>query len=314
MNTKEGIRRIKAALKNKTGRAFSVTSGYHYITIQALPRNRVEYDENPEWTLESHSNVPYHFSSDRKGNYTSDVDCMAIAMAMGKLKPVHFQGFSFKTVQLKTYVQQFETEHFSDIPEGEDIGLWSFKQSLGEYCNITNNSGGVVDYYYNEKGEQVEVILQYSPRPQEPVFVPEDNSVNPVVFSETKTDLFLEGIRFPKLNKNDSIADYREQLDNENDYHVNRVKVTHSCFLSTSDYNKFVSHLLDNQDWLAGLGGASSDADLRDVEFFHEYTDEEQDAWRSKMYIKAIAVSAPGCNTIYVNPEGFGYARYVGFV
>jgi hypothetical protein len=58
--------------------------------------------------------------------------------------------------------------------------------------------------------------------------------------------------------------------------------------LTTAEYDAFASTLLDDRDWLAGRGGHANG------------------------HRKVVEVSAPGRTTLYVDPSGGSYARYVG--
>ena len=58
--------------------------------------------------------------------------------------------------------------------------------------------------------------------------------------------------------------------------------------LTPAEYDAFANTLLDDRDWLTGRGG-HADGHRRVVE-----------------------VSAPGCTTLYVDPSGSSYGRYVG--
>ena len=58
--------------------------------------------------------------------------------------------------------------------------------------------------------------------------------------------------------------------------------------LSAAEYDAFANTLLEDRDWLAGRGGHSN-------------------GQRS-----VVEVSAPGRTTLYVDPSGASYGRYVG--
>ena len=58
--------------------------------------------------------------------------------------------------------------------------------------------------------------------------------------------------------------------------------------LTTAEYDIFANTLLEDRDWLAGRGG---------------HTDGHR---------RVVEVSAPGCTTLYVDPSGGSYGRYVG--
>ena len=58
--------------------------------------------------------------------------------------------------------------------------------------------------------------------------------------------------------------------------------------MTTAEYDAFASTLLEDRDWLAGRGG---------------HTNGQR---------QVVEVSAPGCTTLYVDPSGSSYGRYVG--
>jgi hypothetical protein len=58
--------------------------------------------------------------------------------------------------------------------------------------------------------------------------------------------------------------------------------------LTTAEYDAFASTLLEDRDWLAGRGGHSNG------------------------HRSVVEVSAPGRTTLYVDPSGGSYGRYVG--
>ena len=58
--------------------------------------------------------------------------------------------------------------------------------------------------------------------------------------------------------------------------------------LTTAEYDTFANTLLDDHDWLTGRGGHANG------------------------HRQVVEVSAPGRNTLYVDPSGGSYGRYVG--
>lgn len=58
--------------------------------------------------------------------------------------------------------------------------------------------------------------------------------------------------------------------------------------LSEAEYDAFANALLEDRDWLAGLGGHANGRR------------------------RVVAVSAPGRTTVFVDPSGSRYGRYVG--
>lgn len=100
----------------------------------------------------------------------------------------------------------------------------------------------------------------------------------------------------PSVNKNQTWRDYVTQLPGGRNYRGlirTLAVVTEKKRLSTTAYAEFVENLLTDRPWLAGKGGG-----------------EMVDGVRAAAVIE---VTAPGRNTLYVNPEGHNYARYVLF-
>lgn len=58
--------------------------------------------------------------------------------------------------------------------------------------------------------------------------------------------------------------------------------------LTTAEYDAFANTLLEDRDWLTGRGGHANG------------------------HRQVVEVSAPGRNTLYVDPSGGSYGRYVG--
>ena len=70
--------------------------------------------------------------------------------------------------------------------------------------------------------------------------------------------------------------------------HVNHAEIVETVSLTADAYDRFAANLLADHNWLAGKGGWTRDG-LR----------------------RAIAVTAPGRRTLFVDPSGASYARYV---
>ena len=71
-------------------------------------------------------------------------------------------------------------------------------------------------------------------------------------------------------------------------HHFERVRITETIELTAREYDAFTNGFLKDRSWLAGKGGVMNG------------------------FTKAIAVTAPERTTLYVNPEGYSYARYIG--
>jgi hypothetical protein len=126
-------------------------------------------------------------------------------------------------------------------------------------------------------------------------------------------ELFVTGVKFPHLNKRDWMEDYYSQIPTGN-YATEEVKVIKQVTLTDQGYKNFCHSLLTTQDWLAGLGGHYSIAQLPEVQSFDDFTLEQQTQWQENSYAEVIAVMSDCTDdpVLYINPEGYSYARYVG--
>lgn len=145
--------------------------------------------------------------------------------------------------------------------------------------------------------------------PQVETIDPEPVAICPVI-GKPKRDIFVTA-RFARLNKRNMLAEYQTEVDSGK-YHEQRCKVAEIAYLTPQEWDSFQERLLEDFTWLAGKGGSESDADLPEVEHFWEWTPEQQDLFRKTAYSLVIAVVAKGRLTLYIDPQGYNYARYVG--
>lgn len=119
--------------------------------------------------------------------------------------------------------------------------------------------------------------------------------------------------RFARLNKNDTLARYEEEVAS-GDYDTEDVKVEEEITMFPAEYNHFANNLLEDRWFLAGKGGTDSTADVKidSREDFLALSKEQVEEWRAGAYRLVIAIKCEGRKTLYVDPQGHDYARYVG--
>lgn len=127
--------------------------------------------------------------------------------------------------------------------------------------------------------------------------------------------------RFPSLNKLCTADEYRNQLARPEYDRGDRCahwsddlcvveKVLH---LSRADFSHLCNNLLEDRTDL-GQGGTGSDADVQPENgAFWKMTDADRDAWVSKSWRAVTVVTCDGCRPLVIDPQGYRYARYVGF-
>lgn len=115
---KEAVRRIKAALRRKTGKTWSVHGGrgtaWGWLTVEAPKSRRVAHKENPayEWRdfLDT-GELPYiecAADENRGAWYTSVADCQLLTQAFDLSRKVHYQGLLISPDEWNFYVMRAE--------------------------------------------------------------------------------------------------------------------------------------------------------------------------------------------------------------
>ena len=138
-----------------------------------------------------------------------------------------------------------------------------------------------------------------------------------MIIEEIKKDIRAEA-QFAKLNKNDSIELYEEEVA-QGRFDTVKVKLTHHVRMNSSEWEDFTHSFLNDRDWLAGQGGTGSDFETKyDLENQRGYAAfcsdaEECKQYRAQSYRLCLLVENTETGaTVYVDPQGYNYARYVG--
>lgn len=188
----------------------------------------------------------------------------------------------------------------------------SFDATTGQFIYTDLLNGYTVDnwqYHENEVEAQPEPEIVATP---EPVVAPEPVVIVPVAIAKPKRDTFVNA-KFAKLNKRSSLAEYQaEVFKGDKFYTEQRCRIVKIAYLSATDWDRYAENLMEPQPWLNGEGGHESTADVPDVDSFWQLSPEHQKAWRDAAYTLTVAVTAPDRPTLYANPEGSNYSRYLG--
>ena len=166
-----------------------------------------------------------------------------------------------------------------------------------------------------ERAENGKPAPEPETEPERTVWIvaePDRSLIQPVLTDISAANLFVTA-RFAKLNKNCSLAEYQYEVSKgEDSYDVERCKVTEIAALTDEGFDAFADSLLDPFEWLAGKGGSDAPGEWPQVKSWVFLSDAQQKLWQETCYNLVVAVTAPNRATIYVNPEGHEYARYVG--
>ena len=123
----------------------------------------------------------------------------------------------------------------------------------------------------------------------------------------------LTQFAMPTLNKQDRLEDYKRQTLNASEFNWEWGQVIERHELTTDEWKSFERGLLTNREWLAEKGGAATlNAAVADIPP-QKMTRADMDAFRHGAYLLLLEVVSPEGELVYVDPEGYNYARYVGF-
>ena len=121
--------------------------------------------------------------------------------------------------------------------------------------------------------------------------------------------------KFANLNKNNTLIQYEDEV-NKGDYYSSNCVVKRTVkFNDYYTWTYFKNNLLDNYSFCDKFGGSKlleNDERIDDYEEFDFFSKGDlMNYWKANSYSIVIEVSYKN-EKIYVNPEGFSYARYVG--
>lgn len=94
---------------------------------------------------------------------------------------------------------------------------------------------------------------------------------------------------------------------------VDLAQITEAVTMTAEEYDSFVLSLATPRPWLADKGGTSSHVDPLPSPA-HQWPDEFIQQWKAQSFRLVLSVWAPGRETIYVDPQGYDYVRYVGMM
>jgi len=128
----------------------------------------------------------------------------------------------------------------------------------------------------------------------------------------------VKNVKFAKLNKNSTLKVYQDEV-RKGEYTLEQVYVTKSVEVDWSEWKDITTDLLDDNDLFAGSGDYNIlDSDERIEEFnlvedVCSLTEEQLEYFKANSKRICIEVKHND-NVIYVDAQGYGYARYVGIL
>jgi hypothetical protein len=136
------------------------------------------------------------------------------------------------------------------------------------------------------------------------------NSITVNELEETEQYIII-GSEFANLNKNNTLDQYKEEVNKDN-YILQDVKVTKEIhFNSEETLTNFSNMLLNDFDFLANTGGSyTDDTRFNSMTDYHNMDDSERKTVKWNLY--GVAVYFNSKLQFVVDAQGYNYARYVG--
>ena len=131
-----------------------------------------------------------------------------------------------------------------------------------------------------------------------------------------ETSYFVIGCDKTSASKEDKLSGYTDDCDGQLEVGHSRqnCKISREVHFAPEVYEMFVNQLMDDYSFLSGKGGsATDDVRVNSMIDYQMMTREERETveWYNT---DCVAVFSGDDLKIVVNPEGYGYARYVYFV
>jgi hypothetical protein len=323
---------LKAEIKSNplfAGAKFSVRKDHYHsisISIKAIGFNPI----NPEW-IDRRQKEPH-------GNYPSGTDCRytadgktfynrveSIAAAYNHDgSDIYSDYFDVNFYLNVSFDYQLSEAHYTEIETDLENKLAEYNAKVLEAMPVCDQCGEKTEKRDTHEGKQLCWNCYYPHYKREQDRKNEQAKIEQARHQKQLAPLhnliarpfekeMICKVALPKLNKNCTLDEYREQLTDTERFDIVTGRITDIVSMTAAEYDLFCENLLESFPWLTGKGGGGSTADLRDVESFHQYTKEEREIYREHSYTLFVLVAAPDRDIIAIDPSGHDYARYVGF-
>lgn len=136
------------------------------------------------------------------------------------------------------------------------------------------------------------------------------NSID-IVELEENGQYFVTGSEFADLNKNNTLDQYKAEVE-KGKYSLENVKITKEIHFSSKEaLENFSSMLLHDFDFLTNTGGSfTEDNRIKTMTDYYNMEDYEKKTVQWSLY--GVAIFFDGKLQFVVDAQGYSYARYVG--
>jgi hypothetical protein len=139
-------------------------------------------------------------------------------------------------------------------------------------------------------------------------------AIKPYIIDLTDKRIFLTDTKYANLNKNSTIEEYEEEVNNGS-YYVRKSKINGILHLTDSEYEFLENNLMENYSFLAGYGGSDSDYKLpEEITEIWKMNEETRNAWMAESYNIGCLIYHPTKPLFFIDTQGYNYARYVALI
>jgi hypothetical protein len=203
------------------------------------------------------------------------------------------------------YSQTETTETIIEAMKNFDIKKAEFEKAEEERKEIEYQQ-----YLKEQEVRHQEYLVRKAQEEKEIEYVNNNVEVNEI---EENDQYFVVDSKFANLNKNNTLAQYQEEVA-KGDCYNQTVKVTREIHFNDAQSLEYFSNLLLHDfDFIEGTGGSYTDDNrINSMSDYDNMTQSERNTvqWNST----GIAVYLNNKIQFVIDAQGFGYARYVGLI
>lgn len=291
-DTKEIAKIIRSHVKKRFPFVkFSITTkGYNSINCDII---NSPFEENSKYLKAIQEYCKLFVDSYNYNNSDSMTDYYDVNFYGG-----YFQtSWKYEQTEASQEIIEAMKEYDEKLKEVEEEKRREEEKAYQEYLVKREEEKKEAEEYQKKVKEEKEYII---------------NSIE-VIDIEEKNQYYIKNAQFAKLNKNNTLLQYKEEVKN-GDYYNNDLKVTKELhFKDLKSYDLFSNMLLHDFDFIDGTGGSYTD-DLRinSMTDYYNMTQEEKNS--VKWLLSGIAVYLNNELMFVVDAQGYCYARYVGLI
>ncbi|MGB3203591.1 MAG: LPD29 domain-containing protein [Crinalium sp.] len=150
-----------------------------------------------------------------------------------------------------------------------------------------------------------------------------DLAINPIVAKVSKVPPFDVMGKFSIFSKNNTLKECEEvcsqpefNSEKSRNWSIDKCRVEYFAELSDSDYDRFCENLSAYYSWLENKGGDRSDYTGKSgIKYrYDDLSDKERVLWAQQSYRECVLLCAPNRPDFLIDPQGYSYARYAGFL